>query len=89
VTKPLVETKDAIENAIGWLKAAEAFATEDPDFCDHVPALNKLANRIGGALAVLESLLPLAPELEAMRLEEWHADDGYESPEAMGLGYPR
>jgi hypothetical protein len=83
---PNHEMKESVKEAAGWLRQALDIATEDPEVCAAWPALRETADRIGKALEHVKALLPLHPEIEAAVAAEWARDDGYESPEAMGLG---
>jgi hypothetical protein len=83
---PNHDMKNAVENARDWLRAALDIATEDPEACAAWPALGETAEKIGKALEHVEALLPMHPEIEAAVEAEWDRDDGFESPEAMGLG---
>jgi hypothetical protein len=85
----LIDLKEDIKEAIGWLRRAveNAAGADDPYREErNCPVMDALADRLQPILAQLEAVLPLDPEIEEGIEEEWDRICDYEDPRTMGLG---
>lgn len=76
----LQNLEQEIEEATNCLESALCDLDDDPDRVEEWPALRETAAKIRSALAVVQALLPLHPEIEAAAIAEANRDDQYESP---------